>query len=87
VSSQELHREPGVRADREHAVGFASALKDGDRVVCTYRVHGHVLAAGTPPGALLAEFTGRPTGINGGRAGSMNVVDPELSEFTFSSGA
>jgi TPP-dependent pyruvate/acetoin dehydrogenase alpha subunit len=59
------------------AVGFASALQDGDRVACTYRGHGHALAAGTPPGALLAEFTGRATGINGGRAGSMNVVDPE----------
>jgi len=56
------------------AVGFASALQDGDRVACTYRGHGHALAAGTPPGALLAEFTGRATGINGGRAGSMNVV-------------
>jgi len=59
------------------AVGFASVLRDGDRVACTYRGHGHLLAMGTDPEALLAELVGRETGINGGRAGSMNVVDPE----------
>jgi len=60
-----------------NAVGFASALHDGDRVACTYRGHGHTLALGADPEALLAEFLGRSTGINGGRAGSMNVVDPD----------
>ncbi|MDX6512286.1 MAG: acetoin:2,6-dichlorophenolindophenol oxidoreductase subunit alpha [Gaiellaceae bacterium] len=59
------------------AVGFASALQEGDRVACTYRGHGHTLALGADPEALLAEMLGRSTGINGGRAGSMNVVDPE----------
>lgn len=59
------------------AVGFASALRDGDRVACTYRGHGHTLAMGADPEALLAEMLGRSTGINGGRAGSMNVVDPD----------
>src|SRR5262245_12757635 len=56
------------------AVGFASALQNGDRVACTYRGHGHSLALGTAPKALLAELLGRVTGVNGGRAGSMNVV-------------
>ncbi len=60
-----------------NAVGFASALQDGDRVACTYRGHGHTLALGADPEALLAEMLGRATGINGGRAGSMNVVDPD----------
>jgi TPP-dependent pyruvate/acetoin dehydrogenase alpha subunit len=32
---------------------------------------------GTDPEGLLAELLGRETGVNGGRAGSMNVVDPE----------
>ena len=32
---------------------------------------------GADPEALLAELLGRATGVNGGRAGSMNVVDPE----------
>jgi len=59
------------------AVGFASVLRSGDRVACTYRGHGHLLAMGTAPEALLAELTGRATGVNGGRSGSMNVVDPD----------
>jgi len=58
------------------AVGFAGALADGDRIACTYRGHGHLLAMGTDPEALLAELLGRGTGVNGGRAGSMNIVDP-----------
>jgi acetoin:2,6-dichlorophenolindophenol oxidoreductase subunit alpha len=59
------------------AVGFAGVLRDGDRVACTYRGHGHTLAMGASPEALLAEMLGRATGINGGRSGSMNVVDPD----------
>jgi TPP-dependent pyruvate/acetoin dehydrogenase alpha subunit len=59
------------------AVGFASALEAGDRIACTYRGHGHLLAMGTDPYALLAELLGRETGINGGRSGSMNMVDPD----------
>jgi TPP-dependent pyruvate/acetoin dehydrogenase alpha subunit len=57
------------------AVGFASALEEGDRVACTYRGHGHALALGMEPEPLLAELLGRATGVNGGRAGSMNIVD------------
>src|SRR5438876_6620532 len=59
------------------AVGFASVLTDADRVACTYRGHGHLLARGTEPEALLAELLGRSTGVNGGHAGSMNIVDPD----------
>jgi TPP-dependent pyruvate/acetoin dehydrogenase alpha subunit len=59
------------------AVGFSSLLRSDDRIACTYRGHGHLLAMGTDPEALLAELLGRATGVNGGRAGSMNVVDPE----------
>jgi len=59
------------------AVGFASVLREGDRIACTYRGHGHLLAMGSDPEALLAELLGRETGTNGGRAGSMNIVDPE----------
>ncbi|HEY7693363.1 MAG TPA: thiamine pyrophosphate-dependent dehydrogenase E1 component subunit alpha [Gaiellaceae bacterium] len=57
------------------SVGFASALRDDDRVACTYRGHGHLLARGLAPEALLGELLGRSTGVNGGRAGSMNMVD------------
>jgi TPP-dependent pyruvate/acetoin dehydrogenase alpha subunit len=59
------------------AVGFASVLGADDRVACTYRGHGHLLAMGTDPESLLAELLGRTSGVNGGRAGSMNVVDPD----------
>ena len=59
------------------SVGVAAALREDDRVACTYRGHGHLLAMGTDPEGLLAELLGRETGVNGGRAGSMNVVDPE----------
>src|SRR5262249_47065191 len=59
------------------AIGFADVLRPGDRVACPYRGHGHLLAMGTDPEALLAELLGRETGVNGGRSGSMNVVDPE----------
>src|SRR6266511_3498390 len=55
------------------AVGVASVLDDRDRVAATYRGHGHALALGVDPQALLDEMLGRETGINGGRAGSMNV--------------
>jgi TPP-dependent pyruvate/acetoin dehydrogenase alpha subunit len=59
------------------AVGFASALDGRDRVAATYRGHGHALALGVDPQALLDEMLGRATGINGGRAGSMNVTSPK----------
>jgi TPP-dependent pyruvate/acetoin dehydrogenase alpha subunit len=57
------------------AVGFESALGPADRVACTYRGHGHLLARGLEPEALLAELLGRTSGVNGGRAGSMNMID------------
>jgi len=46
-------------------------------VAGTYRGHGHALALGLEPQKLLDELLGRATGICGGRAGSMNVVDLE----------
>ena len=58
------------------ATGVASLLEDRDRVAATYRGHGHALALGVDPQALLDEMLGRGTGINGGRAGSMNVNSP-----------
>lgn len=57
------------------AVGVASLLTEQDRVAATYRGHGHALAVGVEPQGLLDEMLGRATGVCGGRAGSMNVVD------------
>jgi TPP-dependent pyruvate/acetoin dehydrogenase alpha subunit len=59
------------------ATGVASLLEKRDRVAATYRGHGHALALGVDPQALLDEMLGRATGVNGGRAGSMNVNAPE----------
>ena len=58
------------------ATGVASLLEERDRVAATYRGHGHALALGVDPQALLDEMLGRATGVNGGRAGSMNVTSP-----------
>jgi acetoin:2,6-dichlorophenolindophenol oxidoreductase subunit alpha len=55
------------------ATGVASLLEERDRVAATYRGHGHALALGVDPQRLLDEMLGRESGINGGRAGSMNV--------------
>src|SRR4029077_13496923 len=55
------------------ATGVASVLEERDRVAATYRGHGHALALGVEPQARLDEMLGRGSGINGGRAGSMNV--------------
>jgi TPP-dependent pyruvate/acetoin dehydrogenase alpha subunit len=58
------------------ATGIASLLEERDRVAATYRGHGHALALGVDPQKLLDEMLGRQSGINGGRAGSMNVNSP-----------
>jgi TPP-dependent pyruvate/acetoin dehydrogenase alpha subunit len=57
------------------AVGVCSHLRHTDRVCGTYRGHGHALAMGVDPQQLMDELLGRATGVCGGRAGSMNVVD------------
>ena len=59
------------------ATGVASMLEKRDRVAATYRGHGHALALGVEPQALLDEMLGRASGVNGGRAGSMNVNAPD----------
>jgi len=56
-------------------VGVCSCLGEGDRVAGTYRGHGHTLALGVPAQGLMDELLGRATGVCGGRAGSMNVID------------
>ena len=59
------------------SAGVASVLGPEDRVAATYRGHGHVLAIGCDPTGLMAELLGRVSGMCGGRAGSMNVIDLE----------
>jgi acetoin:2,6-dichlorophenolindophenol oxidoreductase subunit alpha len=59
------------------ATGVCSVLEQQDRAAGTYRGHGHALALGVDPQALLDELLGRSTGVCAGRAGSMNVIDLE----------
>src|SRR3954454_2370554 len=74
----EVHGTTHLSAGQEAVpVGVCMVLEPSDRVAGTYRGHGHALAAGTDPAALAAEMLGRTTGVCGGRAGSMNVVDLE----------
>jgi TPP-dependent pyruvate/acetoin dehydrogenase alpha subunit len=72
----EVHGTTHLGAGQEAvAVGTCMALGPEDWVAGTYRGHGHALAKGTEPEPLVAEMLGRATGVCGGRAGSMNVVD------------
>jgi acetoin:2,6-dichlorophenolindophenol oxidoreductase subunit alpha len=74
----EVHGTTHLSAGQEAVpVGICSALEPDDYVAGTYRGHGHALAKGTDPEALAAEMLGRATGVCGGRAGSMNVIDLE----------
>jgi TPP-dependent pyruvate/acetoin dehydrogenase alpha subunit len=74
----EVHGTTHLYAGQEAvAVGVCLALRPDDYVAGTYRGHGHALAKGTAPAPLVAEMLGRATGVCGGRAGSMNVVDLE----------
>jgi len=57
------------------AIGVCDVLDERDKIAGTYRGHGHSLGAGVDPQALLDEMLGRETGVCGGRAGSMNVID------------
>ena len=76
--SGEVHGTTHLYAGQEAvAVGVCMALEADDYVAGTYRGHGHALAKGTAPEPLIAEMLGRSTGICGGRAGSMNVIDLE----------
>ena len=74
----EVHGTTHLAAGQEAVpVGVCMALGEKDYVTGTYRGHGHALAKGTDPDALIAEMLGRATGVCGGRSGSMNVIDLE----------
>lgn len=57
------------------AAGIIPLLEDKDRLVATYREHGHALVRGVPMGAVLAEMYGKANGCAGGRGGSMHLFD------------
>ncbi len=76
----ELYTQQKIRGflhlyDGEEAIasGIIPLLDNKDRVVATYREHGHALARGVPMGAVLAEMYGKSEGCAGGRGGSMHL--------------
>ena len=63
-------------------IGVASAIEDKDTVITGYRDHGHMLAAGIDPKAVMAELMGRQSGVSAGKGGSMHMFSPPLTRAT-----
>jgi pyruvate dehydrogenase E1 component alpha subunit len=59
-------------------VGSIAALDlEKDYVLTAYRDHGHALACGMDPNAIMAELFGKETGCSRGKGGSMHLFDAE----------
>jgi pyruvate dehydrogenase E1 component alpha subunit len=52
-------------------------MADGDVFASTHRAHGHTLARGTHPNAVMAELYGKMEGCSHGYGGSMHLYDVE----------
>jgi pyruvate dehydrogenase E1 component alpha subunit len=63
------------------AAGVCAALRPDDYVLSTHRPHGHALAKGVSPGAIMAELYGKATGTCKAKGGSMHVGDFSLGMF------
>jgi pyruvate dehydrogenase E1 component beta subunit/2-oxoisovalerate dehydrogenase E1 component len=61
------------------AVGIIPVLEKRDRIVATYREHGHALVRGVPMAAVMAEMYGKREGCSGGRGGSMHLFDRDTN--------
>src|SRR5205814_10430877 len=59
-------------------VGGVLALKKNDYIFTSYREHGHAIARGIDPKAVMAELFGKETGTSHGRGGSMHMFDADL---------
>src|SRR6266567_7101826 len=59
------------------AVGVCQAMDDGDVFASTHRAHGHTLARGSHPNAVMAELYGKLEGCSHGYGGSMHLYDIE----------
>lgn len=57
------------------AAGVAAALDSEDILFSSHRGHGHFLAKGSDPSALMAELMGRANGLDKGRGGSFHPSD------------
>ncbi|HEY3962498.1 MAG TPA: thiamine pyrophosphate-dependent enzyme [Gaiellaceae bacterium] len=63
------------------AVGVCQAMDDGDIFASTHRAHGHTLARGTHPNAVMAELYGKMEGCSHGYGGSMHLYDVERGNY------
>jgi len=61
------------------ASGAIARLMPNDYVVSHYRDHGHAIARGIDPKAVMAELFGRSTGTSHGKGGSMHLFDAKLN--------
>ena len=59
------------------ASGMRFTMKDGDKVITTYRDHGHMISVGSDPKKIMAELLGRADGSSKGKGGSMHLFDLE----------
>src|SRR6266567_1628865 len=59
-------------------VGCIAALHPGDKILCSYREHGHALARGMEPNMVMAELFGKNTGCSKGKGGSMHMWSNDL---------
>ncbi|SHK18311.1 pyruvate dehydrogenase E1 component beta subunit/2-oxoisovalerate dehydrogenase E1 component [Shimia gijangensis] len=82
----ELYTQEKIRGflhlyDGEEAIaaGIIPLLEAKDRVVATYREHGHALMRGVPMTTVMAEMYGKSEGCSGGRGGSMHLFDSETN--------
>lgn len=57
------------------AAGVCGNLADDDVLLSTHRGHGHTLAKGARPLAMMSELFGREGGSCEGRGGSMHIAD------------
>ena len=57
------------------AVGVCLELGAHDYIASTHRGHGHCIAKGCDPRAMMKEIFGRTDGLCGGKGGSMHIAD------------
>lgn len=62
-------------------VGCLATLNKEDKVLSSYREHGHALAKGMAPNEIMAELFGKVTGCSKGKGGSMHMWSNELGMF------
>lgn len=63
------------------ATGVCASLRPEDYVLGTHRPHGHALAKGVAPRAIMAELFAKATGACRGKGGSMHVGDMKVGMF------